>query len=137
MAADFLADLLAAFWGVAWAEAVAGAAAGAAALLGALLATFFPPFLEILLEPVAFLVVLFATFFAPAGLALAIEIIRLCSALYLICTHELNLHSLSTLAFLSSATTSQVLQWLSAIKEQCQVWEVGHGTKDEANTYPL
>ena len=78
----FLADLLPAFWGVAEAEPVAGAAAAAGAataFLAVLLApAFLVPFLEILLEPPAFLVDLLATFF-PAGLALAItRINQLC-----------------------------------------------------------
>jgi hypothetical protein len=73
----FLVDLLAAFWGVAEAEPVAGAAAtgaaaGAALLVVLLAPDFLVPFLEILLEPPAFLVDLLATFF-PAGLALAIR----------------------------------------------------------------
>lgn len=65
---DFLVLLLAAdFWGVAWADPADWAGAEGADLL----ATFFDADFLIFFDPVDFLVVLLAVFFAPAGLALA------------------------------------------------------------------
>lgn len=76
--APFLADAFlallfgAAFCGVAWADPVAGAAA--AATFGALLTTLLEaPAFAIFFDPTDFFAGLLVTFFAPAGLALAIR----------------------------------------------------------------
>ena len=76
LATAFLADLfgVTAFCGVTEAEPAWATTAAGAALFTVFLATLLPPFLEIFLDPVAFLVlVLLVTFFAPAGCALAIN----------------------------------------------------------------